>query len=159
MERSLSVLLPVQNAESTLEQTVLRMLDIASDLTDRFELIIVDDGSTDATSDVARELARCYPQVKATRHDTPRGGRESTRTGLRLSRGQVVIQRDPTCGEAIEQLARTWKATSLGSIPSPADARGYRVIDRRSEKQLHGPSTPATRPAYVTRLREFAMGE
>jgi len=159
VERSLSVLLPVQNAESTLAVTVDRMLDIASDLTDRFELIIVDDGSTDATSEVADELARCYPQVKTTRHQFPRGPQQSLESGLRLCHGQVVIHRDTSCGEAIEDLARTWAAMKLGDIPAPADARGYRVIDRASGKQLHGPSRTTPRPAYVTRLREFALGE
>lgn len=158
MERSLSVLLPLQNVESSLVATVHRMLEIAADLTDRFELIIVDDGSTDATSEVAEELARRYPQVKAARHRTPRGRAESVRTGLRLSRGQVVIQGDPADGEAPEELARTWASVQSGAPPAAAEGRGYRVIDQ-GRRQLHGPSPPAARPAYVARLREFVLGE
>jgi len=156
--RSLSVLLPVQNAESSLARTVGRMLDVTAELTDRFELIIVDDGSTDATSEVADELARRYPQVKLARHSVPRGSGEAIRTGLRLSHGQVIIHRDPACGDTMEDLVRTWRATSVGEIPAPPSGPGCRVIDRRSGKALHGPTAP-TRPAYLTRLREFATGE
>jgi hypothetical protein len=153
----------VRNAESTLAQTVQRTLEIASDLTDRFELVVVDDGSTDATSEVADELAHQYPQVRIARHGQPRGVDQAVRTGLRLSSGQVVLCRDPNAGEGLEDLSKTWRALKLGTLPAPKANVGYRLVDRRGGQvlpatELHGPSRP-TRPAYVRRLGEFALGE
>ena len=64
MARSLSVLLPVKNAQSTLAPTVHKILDVVSELSEQIELLIIDDGSADATSEVAMDLTRHYPQVQ-----------------------------------------------------------------------------------------------
>ncbi len=75
LNRSLTVLLPVRDAQSTLAATVTEVLEMASDLSERFELLIIDDGSSDATSEVARELSRHYPQIRTLRHDQAVGRR------------------------------------------------------------------------------------
>ena len=56
MRRSLSVLLPVKDAQATLIDSVHEILDVVTDSRDPFEVIIIDDGSTDATCEVAHEL-------------------------------------------------------------------------------------------------------
>ncbi|MDY0169255.1 MAG: glycosyltransferase [Thermoguttaceae bacterium] len=157
MERSLSLLLPVRNAQATLSETVHRILEVASDLTDRFELIIIDDGSTDATSEVAEDLKRNYPQIRAVRHGQPRGEQESLRSGLRMSSGRIVLCRDPAVQLAVEELPRVWKSLAAGRIPPPPDC-SYRLVDRRTGQQLHGPSRP-TRPNFLAQVRKFALGE
>ena len=91
VNRSLTVLMPVRDAQSTLAATVTQVLDMASDLNERFELLIIDDGSLDATSEVASELSRRYPQVRTLRHATPLGDEAALRAGLAQSRGDVVF--------------------------------------------------------------------
>ena len=85
---SLSLVLPVRNAERTLVQRVGRLLDLLPDLTSRFEIVVVDDGSSDHTAEVAGELARQYPQLRLIRHDRPRGPAAATKTGLRSASGR-----------------------------------------------------------------------
>ena len=65
--KSLTIVLPVYNGESQLALSVTEMLELASDLTPHFKIMIVDDGSTDETSTVAQELAHRYPQVSVER--------------------------------------------------------------------------------------------
>jgi hypothetical protein len=65
---SLSVLLPVYNAQTKLAGMVQRILEVLPELTPQFDLMIVDDGSTDATCEVAYELGNAYPQVAVVRH-------------------------------------------------------------------------------------------
>ncbi len=103
MERSLTVLLPVQDAQATLAETVEEVLEAAADLTDRFELLIIDDGSADATGEIAHELMCHYPQIRTIRHSRPMGRDAALRSGLAESRGEMVFVRDADRG-AIKQL-------------------------------------------------------
>ena len=104
MERSLSVLLPVRNTQSTLAAQVEQILDVLPDMTNRFEVIIIDDGSTDATIEVADELASRYPQVRAIRHGVPKGTDAAVQTGLAESTGEVICLRDDASGMPIDDV-------------------------------------------------------
>ena len=122
LNRSLTVLLPVRDAQSTLAATVAEILEMASDLSERFELLIIDDGSSDATSEVAHELSRHYPQIRTLRHDKPLGEEAALRSGLAQSRGDVVFVRGgrrPT----FERISWTSQPSSQLSGPSRTFAR------------------------------------
>jgi len=137
MERSLSVILPVHNAQATISATVTETLEAVADLTGQFELVIVDDGSVDATSEVVDELIRAYPQVNSVRHGAHLGHSAAVRSGLKHSKGEIIVLHDPAAGEA---------------------QGGYQMAGRQTMERIHGASRPA-RPNYLSRLREFAMGE
>jgi glycosyltransferase involved in cell wall biosynthesis len=132
VQRSVSVLLPVKNAQATLNDSVHQILDVIADSGDRFELLIIDDGSTDATSEVAHELSRHYPQIRTVRHGTSRGREAAIRTGIERSHGEVVMLRD--------------------------DKRGFCILERPLPK-FRGVSSRPARPNYLGRIKNFALGE
>ena len=76
------MLLPVYNAQDDLQLSVDRLLDLAADMSERFELCILDDASTDDTADTLRYLAACYPQIRLVRHPVRLGLAEAIQTGL-----------------------------------------------------------------------------
>jgi glycosyltransferase involved in cell wall biosynthesis len=131
VQRSLSVLLPVKDAQATLTASVDDILDIVADTIESFEVLIIDDGSTDATNEVAHELTRHYPQVRVVCHGTPQGQAAAIRTGLKRSQGEVVVMRD--------------------------ENQGFRILAHRRPAKPFG-SQPA-RPNYLRRLRDFAASE
>ena len=65
--------MPVRNAENTLRGEVESLLEVLPELTDRFEIIVVDDGSSDHTWEAAAELSRKFPQVRVMRNEHPLG--------------------------------------------------------------------------------------
>ena len=68
MNPSLSIILPVYNAQATLARQIGQLLDVLPDLASRFEILVVDDGSTDHTGDIAHQFRQQYPQLKIARH-------------------------------------------------------------------------------------------
>jgi glycosyltransferase involved in cell wall biosynthesis len=90
----LSIIVPVRNVEATLAARIESLLDLAHDLGSRFEIIVVDDGSRDHTVDVARDLARQYPQVRVIRHSRPLGLDAAIETSCRRASARRVVQAD-----------------------------------------------------------------
>jgi glycosyltransferase involved in cell wall biosynthesis len=128
---SLSVLFPVKDAQATLAASVHQILDVAADTNSPFELVIIDDGSRDATAEVAHELTHHYPQIRLVRHTQPLGHDAAISTGLQRSRGDVVVVHE--------------------------GRDGYRIVERQHELP-HTASRPV-RPNYLARLKAFALGE
>lgn len=107
MSKSLSIILPVHNAESKLQRYVLQLLEIATDLSDDIELMVIDDGSTDNTEETAMELCRQYPQVRTIRHSQAFGQMNAVRVGISRTGGDVVLIQNmdaPISSEAIREL-------------------------------------------------------
>jgi glycosyltransferase involved in cell wall biosynthesis len=86
----LSVVIPVYNETDTLREVVSKVLAVPCLL----EVIIVDDGSTDGTSEVARQIAEHHPQVRAIFHSKNAGKTAALRSGFALTKGEVVIVQD-----------------------------------------------------------------
>ncbi len=63
----------------------------ATDLSVRYEVVVVDDGSTDATVAVLAELRARYPFLTVVRHRAQRGIADALRTGYLASRGGVLV--------------------------------------------------------------------
>lgn len=91
MIQSLSIVFPVCNAEATIQQHIMTLLDMAADLTHRFEILIVDDASNDSTEELVWELSRQFPQVRMTRHPRTMGSATAAQTGIQLSTGDVIF--------------------------------------------------------------------
>ncbi|MFN8632826.1 MAG: glycosyltransferase family 2 protein [Chloroflexota bacterium] len=80
--RSMSVVIPAYNEAGNLEGAVHDTVHALRTFDD-FEVIIVDDGSTDGTGEVADRLASTMPRVKAIHHRPNRGFAASYQTGLK----------------------------------------------------------------------------
>lgn len=57
----------------------------------RYEVIVIDDGSVDATWPVLQSLASRYPFLRTVRHRSQRGIAEALRSGFLASRGDVMV--------------------------------------------------------------------
>jgi hypothetical protein len=105
---SLSLLLPVHNAEAILAERVCRLLELLPDLAPSFEILVIDDGSTDHTFEVASELAQQFPQVLVQRQGRRRGIAAAVELGMQRSRGEFVLVQDPAQAVSPSDLRRLW---------------------------------------------------
>ncbi|GIW39937.1 MAG: hypothetical protein KatS3mg076_0514 [Candidatus Binatia bacterium] len=90
----LSVVLPAYNEEANIERVVRRVSEYlrARDL--RHEILVVDDGSTDATGRILEELAREIPELRPLHHPSNRGYGAALRTGFEAARMKFVFYMD-----------------------------------------------------------------
>lgn len=82
----LSVFLPVYNEESNLERVVLKTKVVLEEVARKWELLIVNDGSTDTTGEVAERLAKSDTQIKLINHEKNMGYGAALATGLYSSK-------------------------------------------------------------------------
>lgn len=85
IRRSISILVPAYNEAGNLDGAVRDVVTAAGDL-DEYEVLIVNDGSSDATAGVADGLARELPGVRAIHHERNRGFAATYATGLAHAR-------------------------------------------------------------------------
>jgi glycosyltransferase involved in cell wall biosynthesis len=110
LNTSLCVVLPVRNAQENLADFAGGLLEVLPELSARFELLLIDNGSQDATSDVARELARSYPQVRLARYGMPIDLAGIVRIATSQSRCQHILLCDEGCRLELRDLHKLWRS-------------------------------------------------
>ena len=104
---SISVIVAALNEEQNLRRAAERVIEVVEKEFDDYEIIIVDDGSTDGTADIAEELRVGNHHVIIVRHPKTRNLGVVFREGVRLSRMYYVILVDGkgfTTREALEKI-------------------------------------------------------
>jgi glycosyltransferase involved in cell wall biosynthesis len=90
----LSYFFPAHNEEANLPGLVEEALATLPTLADRFEIVIVDDGSRDATPRIADELALTHAEVRAVHHPTNLGYGAALASGFAAARFEVLAFTD-----------------------------------------------------------------
>ena len=119
----LSVFFPAYNDSGTIASMVIRAVRAAAELTPDFEIIVVDDGSADSTADIADELARTYPQVRAVHHPTNRDYGAALQTGFRSATKELIFYTDGDAQYDPSELSALW-----ASMTADVDlVNGYKI--------------------------------
>lgn len=91
---SLSVIAPAFNEAECLPALVDALLETLHPLEQSFEIILVDDASTDETRRVVRELCAAHPEVRGIRHRINCGQSAAIVTGMHAARGRLLVTLD-----------------------------------------------------------------
>ena len=105
----LSVFFPAYNDSGTIASLVITALHTARRLTPDCEVIIVNDGSADATADIADELARTYPEVRVVHHSRNRGYGGALRSGFAAATRDLVFYTDGDAQYDPAEMALLWE--------------------------------------------------
>jgi glycosyltransferase involved in cell wall biosynthesis len=119
----LSVFFPAYNDSGTIASMVIRAVKAASELTPDFEIIVVDDGSADRTADIADELARTYPQVRAVHHPINRDYGAALQTGFRSATKELIFYTDGDAQYDPLELSALWASMT----PDVDLVNGYKI--------------------------------
>lgn len=102
----LSVVIPVFNEEESLPPLCEKLHAVLERLGKQCEVIFVDDGSTDRSFDVMRELRDVYPAIRAVRFRRNYRKAAALATGFSEARGEVIITMDADLQDDPEEIPR-----------------------------------------------------
>ena len=131
---SLTMFFPMWNEASTIEQAVASGFEagdglVAAGEVGRYDILIVDDASTDATGTMADALAAADPRVSVVHHPTNRKLGGSLKTGFAEATGELVLYTDADLPFDMVEVA---KAVRLMRIYEADIVSAYR-FDRTGE--------------------------
>ena len=128
MTRSISIVIPAYNEQTRLPETLRRVTQYLQESNWAFrEILVVDDGSTDATADAANAIARANPEIQVLHNPGNRGKGYSVRHGMLKARGEWRLFSDADLSAPIEELEKLWCEVEQGKSEI---AIGSRAIDR-----------------------------
>jgi glycosyltransferase involved in cell wall biosynthesis len=90
----LSVVVPVFNEAGNIEKLIPRLYNVLAKLKGGFEIIVVDDGSKDATFSLLKELKKEYKTLKIIRFKKNFGQTAALDCGFKFSQGEVIVAID-----------------------------------------------------------------
>ncbi|PYR77598.1 MAG: glycosyltransferase family 2 protein [Acidobacteria bacterium] len=119
----LSMFFPAYNDGGTIASLVILAVRVASTLTPDFEVIVVNDGSSDSTKAILDDLARTYPNVRAVHHPRNRGYGAALRTGFATATKDLIAYTDGDAQYDPAELPVLWN-----SLTADADmVNGYKI--------------------------------
>ena len=104
----LSVIGPVYNEEENLEKNIKEFDAYLNKQNFDFEIIIVNDGSTDKTKEIAKKLTELLPEVKLLSKEINQGKGAAVRDGLLAGTGNFLLFLDADNATPIDTLEKTW---------------------------------------------------
>ena len=140
-DRECSVVIPVYNSQASLPALVERLAAVLPAVTDRFEVILVNDGSRDDSWDGIGQAARKHAWVRGINLMRNYGQHNALLAGIRAARFAVVVTMDDDLQHPPEEIPRLLEAlghgqdlvygvpasAEHGSVPSPSSPSPPRI--------------------------------
>ena len=126
-EPTLSIVIPVFQEGAHLAEVIAQVGVHVRAANESYELILVDDGSSDATWAVIRNALARHPELRALRLSRNFGKEAAVSAGLDVARGRAVVVMDGDLQHPPELLPRMvalWKAGGVDLVEAVKDSRG-----------------------------------
>jgi hypothetical protein len=116
---SLSVVMPAHNEAENIEAAVLEGLEAASMVADRYEVVVIDDGSTDATAAIVTAMAKVYgDSVRLIRNEHNMGYGPTARRAWTAARMEWLLFTDSDCQFDLREVVDLVPLTDRADIVS-----------------------------------------
>jgi dolichyl-phosphate beta-glucosyltransferase len=110
-----SIVLPAYNESARIGDSLDRILAHVARRGWDAEVIVVNDGSTDATAEIVNELARKNPVLRLIENPGNRGKGYSVRNGMLRARGDILLFSDADLSSPIEEAGKLFSAIAGGA--------------------------------------------
>lgn len=159
----ISAVVPVYNSEGTLAELVSRLQRVLEARSSAFEVILVNDGSTDDSWNVVLDLARRYPWVRGIRLMRNYGQHNAILCGIRTARHDVVLTLDDDLQHPPEEIPVLLEALAgdcdvVYGRPSTEDHGLWRDLASRITKLALRSAMGVRNAPDVSAFRAFRAG-
>ncbi len=144
----LSLIVPVFNEHDAVESTVRQLHAALSARGGDWEIVVVDDGSTDGSGCMARDLG--LPRVRVVTHPQNLGNGASIKTGIRHARGEMLGTVDADGTYPIADIPRL--------VDELESAGADMVVGARAHDGEHIPTPHRVAKAILIRLARYLTG-
>jgi dolichyl-phosphate beta-glucosyltransferase len=150
----LSIVIPAYNEESRLPKTLASVFAYLHAGPERAEVIVVDDGSTDRTSQIVSAMRQDHPELRLVSNGSNRGKGYSVRNGMLEARGEIALFSDADLSTPIEETAKLLAALREQGFDA---AIGSRAVDR-ALIEVHQSVIREQAGIFFNRLVRWIMG-
>ena len=112
---AISVVIPAYNEYHRLPPTLLDMINFFERQQRQYEIIVVDDGSTDQTTELVEKFSAVRPQIRSIRIFRNRGKGNAVREGMLSAEGDRLLFADADGATPIQELERLDAAIDSGA--------------------------------------------
>lgn len=148
-ELDVSIVFPAYNERENLENTVRRTIQALEEITDSYEIIIAEDGSTDGTDRIAAKLASERPFIRHIHKNMRLGRGLALKNAFTESNGRILVYMDVDLATSIEHLK-----TLIDAVRKDYDfATGSRMLPQ--SQVTRSPSRQITSKSYNFMVRSF----
>ncbi len=152
---SLSIFFPVFNDERTVRRVAEKAIRVASELTDAYEIVIVNDGSPDDSGRLAAEVAAEHDCVRVIHHERNLGYGAAVRTGLAACRNEWICFTDGDDEYDLWDLKKLWRLRDFYDLVITfryvRRYSGFRIVISQVYNRL-------LRRLFYTRFRDVSTG-
>jgi glycosyltransferase involved in cell wall biosynthesis len=119
--KELSILLPAYNEAGQIEQCILEVEEAVRNLSDSYEIIVSEDGSTDGTDEIVTKMVQVNPNLRLLHSDQRLGKGKAIRNAVNNSCGKIVafmdvdLATDLTCLQKLLDTVRQNGGMAIGS--------------------------------------------
>jgi len=114
-EMEMSVVVPAYNEEKRISLSLPLIYSSLTCRFSRFEIIVVDDGSSDRTAEKVLEFSQHgHPEVRVIRYVTNRGKGYAVRTGILAAQGDIILFSDADLSTPMEELDKLKRVLDQG---------------------------------------------
>jgi glycosyltransferase involved in cell wall biosynthesis len=115
MRPEFSIVFPVRQATTNIVSKLHRLLDLLPNLTNRFEVIVVND-SNESLEEISDSFSKTFPQVIFRNHSQSYGILSAIRTGCLMARAKRVYVQEPELDINSAEIKRFWHSKTPNNL-------------------------------------------
>jgi dolichyl-phosphate beta-glucosyltransferase len=125
----ISVVVPAYNEEKRIRGSLIEACSFLNDTDLDYEMIVVDDGSSDRTGEIVQSLASDIPNLKLVHYEKNRGKGYALRTGVLVTKGDPVLVMDADLSTPMEELRKLMPYLAEGGGDVAIGSRALALSD------------------------------